>query len=75
MPMSVTLKAIKATLNPDGSFQMDTPFPFEIPTEVIVTIAIEEKIPNAVTRAAMDEPKEGLQGYTDIDELMLALKS
>jgi len=73
--MSVTLKAIKATLNPDGSFQMDTPFPFEVPTEVMVTIAVEEKTPNAVTRAAMEEPKEGLPRFETVEALMAELES
>lgn len=73
MPMSVTLKTIKATLNPDGSLDMGDPVPIIEPTEVLITIAVEDKIPNAVTRAAMEEPREGLPRFKTVEALMADL--
>ena len=73
--MSVTLKAIRATLNPDGSLDLDYPMSVPEPVEVMVTIAVEEKIPNAVTRAAMEEPKEGLPRFETVEALMAELES
>lgn len=64
--MSVTLKAIRATLNPDGSLDLDYPVSIPEPVEVIVTIAVEEKIPNAVTKAAME--KTGLNIRKECDK-------
>jgi hypothetical protein len=73
--MSVTLKAIKATLNPDGSLDLSDPVSITEPMEVLITIAVEDKIPNAVTRAAMEEPKEGLPRFETVEALMADLES
>ena len=75
MPMSVTLKTIKATLNPDGSLDMVEPVPVLEPVEVLITFAVEDKIPNAETRAAMGEPNEGLPRFKTVEALMADLDS
>jgi hypothetical protein len=40
--MAVTLKAIEATVNPDGRIETAGPLPFTRPTKVILTIAVED---------------------------------
>jgi hypothetical protein len=40
--MSVVLKAIEATIGPDGRIETSVPLHFDRPTRVILTIAIEE---------------------------------
>ena len=40
--MAVTLKAIEATVGPDGRIHTVEPLPFTGPTRVILTIAVED---------------------------------
>jgi len=40
--MAITLKAIEATVSPDGRIQTADPLPFTQPTKVILTVAIDQ---------------------------------
>lgn len=76
--MKTILKAIEATIHPDGSIRMDRPFAVSEPTRIIVTMACEEKEPNAETRRAMEQCLDGLKGQPRFDtvaELMADLES
>jgi hypothetical protein len=60
--MATALKTIHATVSADGV--VTTEEPIWGPCKAVITLLVDEKIPNAVTRAAMDEPTEGLPRYT-----------
>jgi len=76
--MSMTLKAIEATINPDGSIQMEQAFSVSEPTKVIVTLFCDDEQPNAETQRAMSECLSGLKGqprFDTVEELMADLES
>lgn len=71
LPMSTTLKSIPATVFEDGSVTLSEPVSLSAPVAAMVTIVIEEddRLPNRVTREAMEEPLEGLERFKNIDAL------
>ena len=69
--MAATLKAIEATVSADGVVTMAEPI-FR-PCRAVLTLLVDEKILNAVTRAAMDEPTEDLPRYTSASQAKAAL--
>jgi len=74
--MATTLKAIRATIRPDGTWDSETPCPLTGPTEVIITVAVdEEKIPNETTQAAMDETLDGQPRFSSVEALLSDLES
>ena len=76
--MGMTLKAIKATINPDGSIQMERPFSVSEPTKVIVTVFCDDEQPNAETQRAMKECLSGLKDqprFDSVEDLMADLES
>jgi len=74
MIMSETLTAFETTIDSDGRWETPAPISVKKGTRVMITVLEEVKVPNAVTRAAMEEPAEG-SGYETVDELMEALRS
>jgi hypothetical protein len=77
-PMSGTLKAIEATINPDGSIQMEHSFSVSKPTKVIVTLFCDDEQPNAETQRAMNECLSGLKDqprFDTVEALMADLES
>lgn len=60
--MAVALKTIRATVSADGV--VTTEEPIWEPCEAVITLLVEEKIPNAVTLAAMNESDDDLTRYT-----------
>ncbi len=69
--MAAALKTIQATVSADGV--VTTQEPIWGPCGAVVTLLVEEKIPNAVTRAAMDEPTDDLPRYATAAEAKAAL--
>ena len=69
--MAATLKAIEATVSADGV--VTTAEPIFRPCKAVLTLLVDEKILNAVTRAAMDEPTEDLPRYTSASQAKAAL--
>lgn len=60
--MTAALKTIHATVSADGI--VTTRELIWGPCEAVITLLVEEKVPNTVTRAAMDESDENLPRYT-----------
>tara|TARA_B110000908_G_scaffold167629_1_gene220915 strand:- start:2360 stop:2590 length:231 start_codon:yes stop_codon:yes gene_type:complete len=76
--MGMTLQAIEATINPDGSIQMERPFAVSEPTKVIVTVFCDDEQPNAETQRAMKECLSGLKDqprFDTVETLMADLES
>jgi hypothetical protein len=69
--MAATLKTIEATVSADGV--VTTAEPIFGPCKAVLTLLVDEKIPNAVTQAAMDEPTEDLPRYTSASQAKAAL--
>jgi hypothetical protein len=69
--MAATLKTIHATVSADGI--VTTQEPIWGPCEAVITLLVEERIPNAVTRAAMDESDEDLPRYTKMEDIKATL--
>jgi hypothetical protein len=57
--MAAALRTIEASVSADGV--VTTAEPVFGSCKAVLTILVNEKIPNAVTHAAMDEPTEGLR--------------
>jgi len=55
MGMSATLKAIKATLNPDGRINSDQPLSITRPTRVILTMVTEDGDGESIDLAVASE--------------------
>lgn len=69
--MSASLKAIQATVSEDGTITLAEPV--YGPCKAVLTLLVEEPEPNATTRAAMDEPSEGLTRYPTASQAKAAL--
>jgi len=69
--MAASLKTIQATVSADGV--VTTAEPIYGPCVAVITLLVDEKIPNAVTRAAMDEPNEDLPRYPTASQAKAAL--
>lgn len=69
--MAAALKTIHATVSADGI--VTTKEPIWGPCEAVITLLVEEKIPNAVTRAAMDESDEDLPRYSNMEDIRATL--
>ena len=71
--MSASLRTVEATVSPEGIVTLSEPV-FG-PARAILTLLVEDSEPNADTRAAMNEPVEGLPRFTTVDDLMAHLES
>jgi len=69
--MSATLKAIEATVSADGVVTLVEPV--RGPCKAVVTLLIEDWIPNPNTLAAMDESIDDLPRYQTADEAKAVL--
>ena len=69
--MAPALKTVHATVSADGI--VTTQEPIWGPCKAVITLLVEEKIPNAVTRAAMDESDEDLPRYTNMEDIRATL--
>jgi hypothetical protein len=69
--MPASLKTIRATVSADGV--VTTAEPILGPCEAVITLLVEDKIPNAVTRAAMDESTGDLPRYPSASQAKAAL--
>ena len=69
--MAATLRTIEATVSEDGVI---TPAePVTGPCKAVITLLIDEWLPNAVTVAAIEEPIDGLPRYRTAEEAKAAL--
>lgn len=59
--MSASLKAIQATVSADGVVTLAEPVTG--PCKAVLTLLVEDPVPNAETIAAMNEPNEELTRY------------
>ena len=59
--MAASLRAIEATVSADGVVTLAEPVIG--PCKAVLTLLVEDRIPNAVTLAAMDEPLDDLPRY------------
>ncbi len=69
--MAASLRTIEATVSADGV--VTTAEPVFGPCKAVLTLLIDEKVPNAVTRAAMDESSDDLPRYTNASQAKAAL--
>jgi hypothetical protein len=69
--MAATLKTIEATVSAEGV--VTTAEPIFGPCKAVLTLLVDEKIPNAETLAAMNEPNEGLPRYKTTSQAKAAL--
>jgi len=69
--MAASLKTIAATVSADGFVTLAEPV--NGPCKGVLTLLVEDRIPNAETLAAMDEPTEGLPRYKTAKEAKSAL--
>jgi len=70
--MAAALKTIHATVSADGV--VTTQEPIWGPCEAVITLLVDEKVPNAVTRAAMDEPTDDLPRYHTMEGIRATLE-
>ena len=69
--MAASLKTIEATVSADGV--VTTAEPIFGPCKAVLTLLVDEKVPNAVTRAAMDETDEDLPRYNTMKDIRATL--
>lgn len=69
--MSASLKAIQATVSEDGTVTLAEPV--QVPCKAVLTLLVEQPEPNAVTRAAMNEPTEDLPRYRTMKDIRATL--
>jgi hypothetical protein len=76
--MSTKLKAIPATVLPDGTVVLSEAIELDGPATAVVTIVFETEDahePNELTRLVMEEPVEGLPRFATAAELKANLES
>lgn len=69
--MAATLRAIEATVSADGVVILAEPVTG--PCKAVLTLLVEERIPNAATLAAMNEPIDELPRYRSAEGAKAAL--
>jgi hypothetical protein len=69
--MAASLRTIEATVSADGVVTLAEPVTG--PCKAVVTLLVEDRIPNAVTLAAMNEPIAGLPRYRTAEDAKAAL--
>ena len=69
--MSASLKAIQATVSEDGVVTLAEHVTG--PCKAVLTLLVEEPVPNAETLAAMNEPDDDLPRYATASEAKAAL--
>ena len=69
--MAASLRVIEATVSEDGTVTLAEPV--KGPCKAVLTLLVEQPEPNSDTRAAMDEPTEGLPRFKSASEAKNAL--
>ena len=69
--MAASLRTIQATVSADGV--VTTAEPLFGPCMAVITLLVDEKIPNAVTLAAIQEPTDDLPRYHTMEDIRAAL--
>ena len=73
--MPVTLRTLKATIQPDGAVRFSQPLELDEPTDAVVTFLVPSREPNETTLAAMREPKATLPHFATAQALFDELEN
>jgi hypothetical protein len=74
--MAGTLQTIKATVAPDGTVRLLQPVHLDHAADAVLTFHVEAPYePNAETRAALEEPTEGLERFESVEALFADLEN
>ncbi len=73
--MAASLKTVDAIVEADGTVRLRQPMRLTAPAQAVVTLIVQEDEPNQATRAAIEEPIDGLPRFNDVDTLVRELES
>ncbi|MFT5469391.1 MAG: hypothetical protein ACI8UO_004512 [Verrucomicrobiales bacterium] len=71
--MPATLRSIEATIDSNGLVHLQEPL--RGPAKAVVTVLIDDPVPNAETQAAMSESIESLPSFDSVEALMEDLEN
>lgn len=73
--MGASLKTVDAVVEADGTVRLRHPMRLSGPTPAVVTLLVRDDEPNEATRAAIEEPLEGLPRFESVAALLQDLES